>query len=95
LDGIKASEMSDELCDQFRCQFYQQFTRTFFVRKCFAQLLSNYSLALNFWQKNIGAKAAQKMLMKLTKGVNFANSLRSSFYTNIISPKNYKAKLFK
>jgi len=32
----------------------------------------NYSLAfVIFWPKNIGTKASYKMLMKLTKGVNF------------------------
>jgi hypothetical protein len=37
-------------------------------------------LALKFsWQKNIGAKAAPKMLMKLTTGVNFINVLRAAF----------------
>ncbi len=33
-------------------QFHQRFTREFFVWKCFAQLLSNYSLCfVIFWQK--------------------------------------------
>jgi hypothetical protein len=38
-----------------------------FIRKCFAKLFSNYSLA--FWlflQNKIGTKAARKMLIKLT-----------------------------
>jgi hypothetical protein len=37
-----------------RCQFHQHFRCTFFVRKCFAQLFSSYSLALakGFWQKS-------------------------------------------
>jgi len=40
------------------------FYASLFVRNCFAELFSNYSLALLFfWQKNIGAKAACKMLM--------------------------------
>jgi len=29
-----------------RCQFHKHFTQNFFVQKCFAQLFSNYSLAL-------------------------------------------------
>jgi hypothetical protein len=28
---------------------------------------------VTFWQNNIGVKAAHKMLVKLTKGVNFLN----------------------
>jgi hypothetical protein len=42
--------------------------RTAFLRKCFAQLFSNYSLSLYFCRKIIGAKAAPKMLVKLTTG---------------------------
>ena len=34
------------------------------------QLLSTYSLCLYFWQKEIGKKAANKMLVKLTPVVN-------------------------
>jgi len=43
--------------------------RDFFVQKYFGQLFSSHSLALKiFWHHNIGAKAAHKMLMKLTTG---------------------------
>jgi len=49
------------------------------VQKFFLSLFFNYNLALNFWQKNIGAKAALKMLMKLTTGVNFINILSMPF----------------
>jgi len=53
---------------------------TSFVRKCFSKLFSSYSLALYlFWQNNMGAKAARKMLVKLTKGVNFTNILWAAF----------------
>lgn len=37
------------------CQFHQHFTRTFFVRKCFAQLFSSlvcYFLAQEYWRKS-------------------------------------------
>jgi len=37
-----------------------------------------------FWQKNIGTQAACKMLMKLTKGVNFTNILLAVFFTALI-----------
>jgi len=40
---------------------HQYFTNDFFVQKCFAQLLSNYSLALNFFGKKM---SAQKLLIK-------------------------------
>jgi len=40
---------------------------SFFIRKCFAQLFSFYSLALQFFGKRILAqKTARKMLVKLT-----------------------------
>jgi len=32
-----------------------------------------------FWQKNIGAKAARKMMVELTVGAYFTNSLHKSF----------------
>jgi len=45
--------------------------------------LSTFSLIVIgfafFWKKNIGAKAACKMLVKLTKGVNFINILSAHF----------------
>ncbi len=46
----------------------QHFMHFFLIQKC-----SNYSLALIFWRKNIGTKAARKMSMKLTTGINFSN----------------------
>jgi hypothetical protein len=36
-----------------------------------------------FWQKNISAKAACKMFMKLTTGVNFIYILCSTFGTKV------------
>ncbi len=47
---------------------YQYFTWAFIIQKCFAQLFSNYIWLCKFWQKNVGTKAARKMLMKLTTG---------------------------
>jgi len=44
-----------------RCQFHQHFKYTFFVQKCFAQICSNYSTALQFFGKRI---LAQKLLVK-------------------------------
>jgi hypothetical protein len=32
-----------------------------------------------FWQKDLGAKAAHKMLVKLTTDVNFTNILQAAF----------------
>jgi hypothetical protein len=32
-----------------------------------------------FWHKKIGRKAAFKVMVKLTKGVNFSNILRAAF----------------
>jgi len=43
----------------------------------------------NFLGQNIGAKCGRKMLIKLTPPQHFMNS----FCTNILLPKNYKAKL--
>jgi len=41
---------------------------------CTAYLYLQFCFVI-FWQKNIGAKGASKMLMKLTTGVNFTNNL--------------------
>jgi len=41
-----------------------------------------------FWQKNIGVKTTHKMLVKLTKGVNFTNMLCSAFTST--EPKSAK-----
>jgi len=49
------------VAQQHWCQFHQHFTCAFFVQKCFAQLFSNYSLALYFFGTKI---SAQKLLVK-------------------------------
>ncbi len=59
--------MAHQTIPTTRCQFHQHFKIDLYVRKCFA----NFSLIcfwIFFWQESIGAKAACKMLMKLTKG---------------------------
>jgi len=38
-----------------------------------------------FWQKNIGAKAACKMLMTLTKKLNFVHFLQAVFLSGKIN----------
>ncbi len=65
-----------------RSQFYQHFTSRFFKQKCFVQIFSTYSLSLYFLPKNIGAKAACKMFVKLTKGVNFDKKIITYGATN-------------
>jgi hypothetical protein len=45
---------------------YEIFLRSFYVFTIWV---------CNFWQKDFGAKAAHKMLVKLTPGVNFTNIL--------------------
>ncbi len=53
-----------------RCQFHQHFMSTFYIWKCLTQIFSNHSFGFfNFCQKNKRAKAARKMLVKLTKGL--------------------------
>jgi hypothetical protein len=43
------------------------------------KLLCAYNLALYFFQKNIVAKAASKMLVESTTGVDINNILQASF----------------
>jgi hypothetical protein len=56
-----------------------------------------------FWQKDFGTKAVNKMLVKLTPGINFTNILRAvfshkgflrSFYLLTIWVCNFLAKGF-
>jgi hypothetical protein len=47
------------------CQFHQNFTRAFLVRKCFSLIQLGF---VHFWQKNVGTKTARRMLMKLNNG---------------------------
>ena len=64
--SVKDLNHLDQHCTTLT-QIHQHFTSSFFVRKYFMQLLCAYSLGLKFfWQKEIGAKAAHKMLVKLT-----------------------------
>jgi hypothetical protein len=52
-----------------RLKFHQHFTRNIFIRNCFAQHFSNYSLAMNFFGKRILEHKLivnRKMLMKLS-----------------------------
>ncbi len=60
-------------------QCHQHFTRGFSIQK-FRFLYLHFKLVL-FWNKNIGAKAALKMLVKLTPRVNFISKFIHSFYS--------------
>ncbi len=63
-----------------QCQFQQHFMNIFYVSKCFTKIFFTYTFALYFLWKNISAKAAWKMLMKLIFDiVNFTNILWTSF----------------
>jgi len=81
-------------------KFHQHFTQAFFVPKCFAQLfflvtfwLCNFLLKeyrrksgfVIFWRKNFGAKAARKMLMKLTTEFYMQLLHQYSFAKNVKS----------
>jgi hypothetical protein len=66
-------------------QFHQHFTRGFFVRKFRTKLFLYLDLRfVLFWCKNIGAKAAHNMLVKLTPGLNFTNVSRSAFTPTVL-----------
>jgi len=64
-----------------RCQFHQHFTCTLFMQNCLSKLFSTYPTVwlCNCCWKEIGTKAARKMLVKLTQGVNFINILCPHF----------------
>ncbi len=55
---------------------HQQFISSFFVQKCLAKLFLYLQFGfVIFWQKNIGAKAASKMLVKLTTGLIYTSPI--------------------
>ena len=55
--------------EEARSQFHQHFTNSFFVQKSFEQLFLYLQVRFGFfWQKEIDAKAAHKMLVKLIPG---------------------------
>jgi len=65
------------------------FISSFFVQKCFMQLLYNYSLALQFFCiSKLGKKPVCEMSVKLTTGLNFINVLLTAF--TLIDPKSIK-----
>jgi len=70
-----------------RCQFHHHFMSALCVQKCFMHLFSSHSLAfVIFWCKNIGAKAACKMLMKLTSVLSFKS--KGFHWTNEMYDQN-------
>jgi hypothetical protein len=63
-----------------RCQFRQHFISSFLYGSVLNSFFYSYSLALYFLgQKDTGAKAVLKILLKLTTGVNFINILHTNF----------------
>ncbi len=53
-----------------RCRFHQHFTSRFFKQKFFSAFLCLQFGFVAFSQKNIGAKAARKMLVKLATALS-------------------------
>jgi len=63
------------------CQFYQDCMNSF-CAKVFGTALRCLQFGfVIFWEKDVGAKAACKMLVKLTPVVNFINILCAHFVT--------------
>jgi len=59
----------------------QTFFEQFFQTKVFSTAFSLLTIWLYiFWQKNIGAKAAHKMFVKLITLVNFTNFFGAAFF---------------
>jgi hypothetical protein len=73
-----ASDVRVQAFSDFSLRIKVSISQTFFVQlfvqKCSEQLYSPLKVCICiFWQKDIGKKAAHKMLVKLTKGINFTN----------------------
>ncbi len=80
---MRYSRYSTVECFLTKFQFHQHFMRDFFHMKasCAAFLYLNFRFVLS-WHKNIGAKDALKILVKLTTGVVIHKRLR--YLQNII-----------
>ncbi len=63
------------------CQFHQFITSSFFVRKffCTAFMCLQFGFVI-FWQKDFGAKAAHKMLVKVSPGPYVIRLFKDIFY---------------
>ena len=73
LSVLKICHNDEECHSVVRCQFHQHFTSSIFIWKSIEQLFCTYHLGLYFFgarklarRKEIGAKAARKMLVILT-----------------------------
>ncbi len=64
------------------CKFHQYFKSSFLVQKFFcAAFMCLKFVFVIFWQKDFGAKAALKMLVKLTLGANLIKLSTTLIYT--------------
>ncbi len=71
LKNSKVFIASDLLCYVY---FFRILDRVNFTNILFAKLISNYCLVLLiFWKRNIGAKVAFKILLRLITDVNLTN----------------------
>jgi len=61
---------AEEFANMLRCQFHKHFMCAFFAQSAFRRSFIQFGFVI-FLEKNIGAKAAPKMLMKLTIGQCF------------------------
>ncbi len=82
--SVEAPATIYRLFDRFQSKFLSPiFLRTaFFIHKCYLQYLQ--FMFVTFWQKEIEAKAACKMLVKLTTRGNFEYILRTAFFMCVL-----------
>ena len=67
-----------------RWEFHQHFTSSFFIQKSFKQPFCTYGLGLYFFsEKEFGAKADCKMLVKLTPGLTSSGRARAGRFGNV------------
>ncbi len=74
-------------------QFYQHFTRTFYVRKFRSQLLYLHFRFVFIWRNTIGTKAAHKMLVKFPWSNKWSQTCYWTNFESIFFPfqkKNFQ-----
>jgi len=71
------------------CQFHQHFLAVFFIRKCFVQLLSNYSWAFVIFGDRI---SAQKLLLAPIQLLLYLTIMLSSIRQIVVKDKKIGPK---
>ena len=83
-DGQKESNRAKKKSDKFKSISPTFYNQLFCIKVFCAPFLCLQFGFVFFWQKEISAKATDRLLVKLTKEVNFTNILQPAFLYKIV-----------